>query len=221
MFCQGNETAKGIMQKTVTKLQQQLNIDTANYQLWEVRDGFCRRIGDNEKLLAIHKSQSAIVFTDKLKEVVHFYSSLKNQWTGFDCFAHFFMKPAGTPTVDRPKIKISKRDASPAERASAGTETKDKTKLSASTKPRKKTTSKKSGSTTEESSAKTRGSRSESIGGREKKERPADMKKQQSLTSVVPAPPPISGLMPSQQMTPAAEGFVAWIFADLPNGSIR
>lgn len=75
MFCQGNETAKVIIQRTVAKLQQQLDLDTSAFQLWEVRDGFCRRISDDEKLLAIHKAQSAIVFTDKLKDVVRLFNA--------------------------------------------------------------------------------------------------------------------------------------------------
>jgi hypothetical protein len=66
MICLGNETAKQVAVKTMTKLQQQLDMDCSKFQMWEVQDRLVRMIGDDEKILPIQRSMSAIVFTDKL-----------------------------------------------------------------------------------------------------------------------------------------------------------
>lgn len=66
LICVGSETAKDISAKTAQKLQQQLNIDCSTFKLWELRDTFVRPMADTEKVLAVQKSQSALIFTNQL-----------------------------------------------------------------------------------------------------------------------------------------------------------
>jgi hypothetical protein len=67
LFTTGAEKCKDFEKKLATKIQQQLNLDTAKYKLYETADGLFRPIGPEEKLLAIYKTGSAILYTDKLK----------------------------------------------------------------------------------------------------------------------------------------------------------
>lgn len=82
----GAEKCKDFEKKLATKIQQQLSLDTAKYKLYETADGLFRSITPEEKyvlaahnsrpivprlifrrVLAIYKSGSAILYTDKLK----------------------------------------------------------------------------------------------------------------------------------------------------------
>lgn len=67
LFVLGSETAKDITKKTLSKLQQTMDIDMSRYKMYELRNMSLRRIGAEEKLLAIWKSGSAILFTDQVK----------------------------------------------------------------------------------------------------------------------------------------------------------
>lgn len=64
-FCQGTDTSRMITKKIVAKLQH--THDVTNYKMYEIRDSMIRKIMSDEKILAICKSGSGIIFTDKFK----------------------------------------------------------------------------------------------------------------------------------------------------------
>jgi len=67
LFCQSTEPCKEIHKKAIAKIQQTADIDPSNYHLYEIRDAMWRLIGENERVLPIIKSGSALLITDRLK----------------------------------------------------------------------------------------------------------------------------------------------------------
>lgn len=67
LFCQSSEPGKEIQKKAVAKMQQTATLDEASCHLYEIRDAMWRLVGDEEKVLPILKSGSALLITDKLK----------------------------------------------------------------------------------------------------------------------------------------------------------
>jgi hypothetical protein len=67
LFCQSSEPGKDIRKKAIAKIQQTAEIVETAHHLYEIRDAMWRLVGDNEKVLPILKSGSALLITDKLK----------------------------------------------------------------------------------------------------------------------------------------------------------
>lgn len=67
LFCQSSEPGKEILKKAVAKMQQTTTLDEAVCHLYEIRDAMWRLIGDDELVLPVFKSGSALLITDKLK----------------------------------------------------------------------------------------------------------------------------------------------------------
>lgn len=65
LLCDGNETAKQITKKILTKLQH--TVDATDYKIYEIRDHLIRKISSDEKILLIYKSGSGILFTNQIK----------------------------------------------------------------------------------------------------------------------------------------------------------
>lgn len=67
LFCQSSEPGKEILKKAVAKMQQTTTLDEAACHLYEIRDAMWRLVGDDERVLPVIKSGSALLITDKLK----------------------------------------------------------------------------------------------------------------------------------------------------------
>jgi len=67
-FCTTTEKVKDFEKKVGTKINQQLNIDTSKYKLFEILDGHYRLLGPEERVLPIVKTGSVLLFTDKLNK---------------------------------------------------------------------------------------------------------------------------------------------------------
>lgn len=67
LFCQSSEPSKDIRKKVIAKIQQTSEIKEADYFLYEIRDAMWRLVPENEKVLPILKSGSAMLITDRLK----------------------------------------------------------------------------------------------------------------------------------------------------------
>lgn len=67
LFCQSSEPSKDIRKKVIAKIQQTSEIVENDYHLYEIRDAMWRRVAENERVLPILKSGSALLITDRLK----------------------------------------------------------------------------------------------------------------------------------------------------------
>lgn len=67
LFCQSSEPGKEILKKAVAKMQQTTTLDEASCHLYEIRDAMWRLVGDDERVLPVIKSGSALLITDMLK----------------------------------------------------------------------------------------------------------------------------------------------------------